>query len=783
MTQTDPSLEAEIPLEAAPEPSETEPNLAPASEVLTAPPGAVAAKAPEAPSVEPGEPPAGEAPLGSEVPTEPYAPKPEEARNPVPEEASQWSSLARAALLAALIGMSLVVWVKVAFGDSWLTPFLQGNELPMPDRMLFLRLMLVGAAVALLAAGGVGYRLLSRGRDATVVENTLWFLSPLILLPAGPALFRYSAWKDQHQELLPVVLFGGMLCELFFFQALRRTPPRLVAWLEELRRDVPAIVQKHWALGAILVCCTAYSVFMSFYTIRWHHKLGTAVFDLAITNNLIYGGLEGVFNHSPIIFPEDPGKYVANHVQTGLYAFLPIYALYPQSETLQVIQSTSLGFGALPLFLFARKRIPEWAALVIAVCYLAYYPLHGANFYEVKTVPIAAAFLLTTIWAADAQRWVVCWLSFTLTLLLREDMPVGLAVVGGFFLLSGHRPRAGLVMAAVATAWFVFIRFYVMDKAGQWWFPSMYKDLWAPGEQGFKSVIKTLITNPVFTLKHIIVEKKVYYLLHLLVPLMFLPARRWYLWAAFVPGAILTLLVTDYAPPTMFSFQYVMHWAPYIFVAAVLCVASIAERADFGKARAQAAVLAMAFASAVLSFNYGAFAARDKGLASGYAKVTFSFTEKERQRYADLKEIIRDIPPKATVAATEHVGPHVSSRVGFYSLRRGSHGAEYLLARQQELGLDRTKQSIYLALKDNEYGVIKRIGELALMKKGADPSKNQELIDDWSLASASKRKKASRKTTAPAEPGPNGETAAEPATTRPEEPAQPQTEGPEGGTP
>jgi hypothetical protein len=215
-----------------------------------------------------------------------------------------------------------------------------------------------------------------------------------------------------------------------------------------------------------------------------------------------------------------------------------------------------------------------------------------------------------------------------------------------------------------------------------------------------------------------------------------------------------------------------------LFVGAVLCIQSIGDSASFGKARAGAAVLAMAFTSAALSFNYGAFAARDKSLSSGYAKITFSYSDKERRRYADLQEIIRDIPPKATVAATEHVGPHVSSRVGFYSLRRGSHGAEYLLAREQELGLDRTRQSLFLALKDNQYGVINRIGEMALMKKGADPSKNQQLIDDWNLASGNKRKKPARDAAAP---GPNGETGGEPAEGNPEEPERPATEGTEGG--
>ncbi len=777
MTQPDPTSSADTAHDAAPEPSEPAapfepvseaafsevPNSeVPASEFLLSPTGTIveerssATATPLATSDDPSAPP---------VPPSAPVSSTDEAAQP-----DLWGSIARAVVLATLLGMALVVWGKCVLSSDMIAGFLQKNALDMPDRMRFLRNMLIGGAVSAIAVGGAVYHLHSTKRDPRVVERFMWFLSPLMLLPAGPTLFRYQAWKERHEELLPIVLFGGLIFEMLCFQALRRIPKVVESAFDEVFEKLPAFVRKHWALIAVLTACTVYSVFMSFYTIRWHHKLGTAIFDLGITNNLIYGGLEGVFNHSPIIFPEDPGKYVANHVQTGLYAFLPIYFFHPTCETLQVIQSTSLGFGALPLFLFARKRIPEWAALVIAVCYLSYYPLHGANFYEVKTVPIAAAFLLTTIWAVDSQRWVAAWLAFFLTLLLREDMPVGLAVVGGFFLLSGHRPKTGLVMAAIASAWFVFIRFYIMDKAGQWWFPRMYEDLWAPGEQGFKSVIKTLLSNPIFTLKHVIVEKKVFYLLHLLVPLLFLPARRWYLWAAFVPGAIMTLLVTDYAPPTMYSFQYVMHWAPYVFVAAVLCVASLMKSADFGRARAQAAVLGVAFASAALSYNYGAFSARDRALMSGYGKITFSFSQKDRDRYAQLQEIIQDIPPKATVAATEHVGPHVSSRVGFYSLRRGTHGVEYLLARQSELGLDRTKQSIHDALSKNEYGVLKRIGEFALMKKGHDTAQNQKLIDDWALAT--KKKKVEKAEAKPA--GPNGESEPE---GNPEEPERPAGEG------
>ena len=79
------------------------------------------------------------------------------------------------------------------------------------------------------------------------------------------------------------------------------------------------------------------------------------------------------------------------------------------------------------------------------------------------------------------------------------------------------------MLAAVSTSYFLFLRFYVMDEAGDWWFPTMYKELWADGERGFRSVIKTLLTNPLFVIDKIVIEKKIIYLAHLFTPLASLP--------------------------------------------------------------------------------------------------------------------------------------------------------------------------------------------------------------------------------------------------------------------
>lgn len=658
--------------------------------------------------------------------------------------ADVWGIAARAVVLGALLGIGTVAWIRFSFDAAWLVEFLTKNRLDMPMRMGLILSMLGGGALGALAVGGTLFWSSKKQRPFRDVEQWLWFLSPLILAPTLPLLLRFRAWEERHDDMLPAILFVGLVFELFLYKSLRSVPQRAREVWVSARSEVPEWLRRHGPVSIVVAGAVAYTVFMSFYTIRWHHKLETGNFDLGLNNNLLYGGLFGDFAQNRIVLPDDPVKQGAPHVQVGAYVFLPVYALWPRPETLQVIQSAALGFGAVPLFLFSRRWLTPWMAATIALCWLAYYPMHGANFNEVKFVPIASFFVLLAAWAADAKRWVTLGVACLIGMLLREDMPIGFTVLGLFLLVSGHRPLAGLVIAFVATSWFAFLRLYVMDDAGDWWLTKMYKDLWSDGEPGFHSVAKTLFSNPLFTLKHVLIEKKVVYLLHLLVPLLFLPARRWYLWAAFVPGTVLTLLVTDYKPVTMFSFEYVMHWAPYLFLAVPLALAAYRRESPDGATRAYAVLAAVAGTIGVLSYNYGAFSLRDGALKSGYQMVTLSFSDEERKRYADLLEIKRSIPDDASVAASEKIGPHLSSRRVFYSLRRDSYQADYLITREKELRLDHTKSVINDALTSGEYGVFKRIGEFALLKRGHSTQGNPALIDEWRLRSTSRTSRSPR---------------------------------------
>jgi len=688
---------------------------------------------------------AGEAEADEELDSEPESEEQEEDdrdsdeppepahKPPLPDE-DRWGIGARVLALSALLGCALLVWSQFAFRSRWIADFLENNKLESPEQRTGLVTGFVGGLALGGAAGAavLGW-LWNKRRSFAVAEEWAWFLSPLIALPIMPIVFRARPWQNRHQALLLVVLFGSLVVETLLSRSLASVPAPVQAWWDGLSEQVPGIVRRQGPRAVVIAAALGYALFMSFYLVRWHYKLRTHNFDLSINNNLIFGGLHGKILESTVVFPSEPGKYLANHAKFGTYLFLPIYALWPKPETLLVLQSFLLGLSALPLYGFARRHLSDAMAALVALAFLCYYPMHSANFTEFQNVPIATFFLFTLVWAAETRRWLVCGLATGAALLLREDIPIGVAVIGGFLLLSGYRSFAGFVIATVSLSYFVYLRFHLMDDAGEWWYPNMYKDLWADGEKGYKSVIKTLITNPLFVLNKLVVEKKLVYLLHLLVPVAFLPARRWYLWVAFVPGVFLTLLVTNYDPPTLFSFHYVMHWAPYLFLAVPIALESIGKSVDLGVVRMRAAAATLACASLVLTYNYGAFAARATSLKGGYSWIEFNWEPREAERYDRLHALVEMIPKQASVAATETVGPHVSSRVKMFTMRHGPNGAEFVLASNKELKLSRTRPTLKAALESGEYGVVKRSGEFVLLKKGADVSQNTQLVLDWQL--------------------------------------------------
>ena len=74
------------------------------------------------------------------------------------------------------------------------------------------------------------------------------------------------------------------------------------------------------------------------------------------------------------------------------------------------------------------------------------------------------------------MRWFAVF--FALALSCREDIPIGTAVFGLFLIVTGHRPRQGMVIFGVSAIWFVALRFFIMGAGGESGHAGLYRGCW-----------------------------------------------------------------------------------------------------------------------------------------------------------------------------------------------------------------------------------------------------------------------------------------------------------------
>ncbi len=628
---------------------------------------------------------------------------PERDAFPVTPTADAVARLGAVGAVLGLVGRSLVL-------SEGYASFIDHNAIAGYERRSLVANVLIGAATPVLAA--LVWLAFWRRRAVPPLVLTARLASPLLLLLVLPMLLAYRHWRFDPLPFLVVLGVLTLAGERLVRDALDAIPPSITRVLRERADEISPQTRRLAPLVTVVTLGAAYSVWAIYFTLMNHRRLCTSGFDLGIYDNLLYNALHGHFYRSPTLYGPDGGNYLANHAEFAMLLFLPFYALHPGPEILLVLQGLLFGMAAVPLFLFARTQIPRWSAVVVAVSYLLYAPLHGPNFYDFHWLPCAMFFHFWLYYAIAKDRR---WLIFAMIVLLfavREDIAVGLTVLGIFLTLSGARPRLGLVIAGSSVAWFVIDKFGIMMHAGTWWFAEMYKELIPEDERGYGAVIKTLLINPTYVVSTLLRADKVAYALHLFVPLALLPARRAALLLLASPGFFFTLLTTQYSPTTSITFQYPTHWIPYLFAATVLSL-MLLSRGDRGPNPRRAAVFALAFGVVCHSYAFGAIL-QPNTMVGGVKRIQFYMTPDDEKDYRDLNEIIGLIPLGASVAATEQECPHVSTRLTAYTLDHHHGDADYLLVNEHHVGRD-ARPRITEALQRDPYGLVRHIGRFYLL--------------------------------------------------------------------
>jgi uncharacterized membrane protein len=624
---------------------------------------------------------------------------------------SCWSRLAKAvaglALSSAAIGWSALL------GTDRGPEFLVQNTLAAADRLALVFGIFGGVAVSgLLVLVALIWK---RWSAVPWLERANVAIAPIAVFAFLPTLLVPSAWFRNPLPFLVMLSGLVLLLERLLRAWLRQFSPAFSGLFGLPRGKARELALRLLPLAIVVSASASFAAFVLYYSVQQHHRLATAAYDLGIYDNLMYCAIRGQPFRSTVLLGPDGGSYLVGHAEFAMLLFAPFYWLWPRAEALLTLQAVVLGFAAVPLYLFARTQLPRASAVVLALAYLVYAPLHGSCFYDFHWLPTTIIFQFLLYFAIATRRnWLLAACYVVLTL-IREDVSVGLTMLGLFLLVSGIRPRLGLVMTICSAVSFVAIRFGVMMLAGSWVFPNLlYGQLVVPGENGFGSVIKTLITNPSYVVGTLLDPKKLSYFLHLMAPLAFLPLRRALLVLLICGGTLFTFLTTAYEPTVSINFQYPAHWIPYLFAAVVLMLGALSKGLD-GAIRRRAALGAVVFGVMTHSYVFGAILQHETYIG-GFLPLPYKITDTEQRTYASLRKVIARIPPQASVAATDMEVPHVSNRLSVFTLNSIHADADYLLVNSNAVSSG-TRNMLKDAASRNDYGLVVKDGPFYLFKR------------------------------------------------------------------
>lgn len=592
------------------------------------------------------------------------------------------TEFARAAGVLALVGGSLGLGVELLRG-RWVDGFVRANTLPHGQRQYLLIALAVGVALGLGVAVALA-ALEARGDRPARLRRIAWLSAPLVLFGLVPGLLRSAAWPDPLTLCLLIaafVLLFERLCRLHF-AAYRpvghgaRAPGRWARAQARARR-LPPVIVRYWPAIVVGLAAGGYILYMSFFTVRNHLRFNSYTWDLGQLDNQIYNFLHGRPFRCPALIRGGTWSELKNHVEASMLFLLPLYALHPAASTLLVMQATFLGLAGVCVYRFAARRVSRPVALLLMGAYFFYPPLHGAQFFDIHFQPLSAAFLLAAIDFFDARRMKLFVVFFVLGITCREDISVGTAVFGLFLIVTGHRPRVGVIIMIVSVTYFLLLRAVIMPAVGQWGFAEHYRQLFPEGEHTFGGIVKTILTNPAFTFSTLLTGEKLRYALQILLPLAFLPLRRIHLALSILPGAYFTLL-TDYGPTHDIGYQYSGYFIPYIFPAAALALQAIGRMPD-GVVRQRAAVAALVAGTVLTTAHWGAIPPREQ-FHSAYGTVSFEPpTAQHRAQLRDVEDLMKLVPRDAILGVTDREMPHVSNRIECWNMSTGYQGTDYIL--------------------------------------------------------------------------------------------------------
>ena len=434
--------------------------------------------------------------------------------------------------------------------------------------------------------------------------------------------------------------------------------------------QIPSKQGSYLAVSLTAALAIGFFLLVSAWTVGRVYSFSAPTYDFGIFAQMFHSmkttGL-------PITTVERDGalSHFAVHVSPIYYLLLPFYMIVPKPETLQVLQAAVLASAVIPLYLTAKRHgLPPFVRTALCALLLLYPAYSGGTSYDIHENAFLTPLILWLFYSLDRKSIPLTALFAVLTMMVKEDAPVYVAVVALWLLLRGilHRNSrwelaTGAALLISSVAYFFAVTAYLANS-GDGVMTYRYNNFIYDGSASLMTVIKAVLLSPMKAIFECVDKEKLEFIGLTLLPLAGIPllTRRYERFVLLIPY-ILVNLMSDYQYQHDIFFQYTFgSTACLIYLVTV-------NLADMRNRELRVGVLALA-----LCISASCFGAQVLPKAIQYPKQCKTY----QAYYDSLRDVLDTVPEGTSVAATTFYTTYLSQRDILYDVRYASR--EHILS-------------------------------------------------------------------------------------------------------
>lgn len=351
-------------------------------------------------------------------------------------------------------------------------------------------------------------------------------------------------------------------------------------------------------------------------------------------------------------------SHFAVHFSPIFYIALPIYFIFDNAITVQLIQAFMVAIPVIPILLLCKHhKLSNQMAIAVSLIYALYPATAGGTFYDIHENCFLTFFLLLTIYFVEKKKDIPAIICMLLVFFVKEDAAAYIMIVGAYFLFSRRDKKRGIIMIILSAIYFV-VALSVVNSYGLGVLDNRFANLYADPNGGLGEVFKTIIANPAYVIAQMISNAdatgmdKIQYLLLMIVPMatmLFATGKKYSRYILMAPFLVFNVFTTYlYLHDVGFQYNFGV-----IALFMYLSIMNISEM-DYKKARTVAGISVIC-----TSIMF---------LGTTYPRINY-YGEKYSTDKAKIEKInkgIEMVPRTASVAVSGFFMPHLSKNLDVY---------------------------------------------------------------------------------------------------------------------